>query len=135
MREIPPREEFLDQLFPDLALHEGIRRDLPHEPGGPHCAVSFNCQIKEPLRERHGKRVLSPAGRIAVSVEFAQCRVLDRDVWRITDNGVVLLAEGALERLGVLDVIVVFEFIPEYLLGIKRHFRSDSFKLPDPFAV
>ena len=31
--EIPAREKILDELLAKLALHEGIRRDLPDETG------------------------------------------------------------------------------------------------------
>ena len=75
MREVPPREELLDELLPKLALHEGIRRDLPDESGWLlRGAVAFDREVEEALHEGHGERILAVARGVARAVESLTAR-------------------------------------------------------------
>ena len=122
MREVPAREGFLDELLAKLALHEGIRGNLPDESGRLlRGAVAFDREVEEALHEGHGKRILAVTRGEARAVELADGAVLHGDVGRIADDGVVLLAEDAVEGLDVLDLVVVLEFVAEGVLAVVEH--------------
>ena len=125
VREVPAREVFLDELLAKLALHEGIRRNLPDESGRLlRGAVAFDREVEEALHEGHGERILAGARGEARAVELADGAVLHGDVGRIADDGVVLLPEDAVEGLDVLDLVVVLEFVAEDFLGVEGALRA-----------
>jgi hypothetical protein len=55
------------------------------------------CQLEKALGEGHAKRILPVAGSVARAVGGIQRRILHRDVGRVADDGVVGLAEDAVE--------------------------------------
>ena len=65
VRQVHRREELLDQLLAELALHERVGRDHPDEPGR-SAVVTGEGEVEEPLGERHAERILPVAGRPAV---------------------------------------------------------------------
>jgi hypothetical protein len=62
-------------------------------------------KAEEALSERHSKRVLAMAGRVALAVCLVQPLILDRDVGRITYHDVILLPQNTIDNLQVFDAI------------------------------
>src|SRR4051794_11278236 len=60
--QVDSREELLDQLLAELALHERVGRDHPDVAGRP-TVVCGHCKIEETLSEWHAERVLAVTGR------------------------------------------------------------------------
>src|SRR5262245_4514888 len=71
--------------------------------------MTIDCKVEEAFRERHSKRVLAMAGRVALAVCLVQPLILDRDVGRIPHHDMVLLSQNAIERLQVFNAICVPE--------------------------
>jgi hypothetical protein len=80
-----------------------------------------NGQVKDALHEGNGQRVFPMAGIVALPIEIVERLVLDGDVRRVADDGVVLLAEDAVEFLGVLDLEVVGGFVFEGRVVAAEH--------------
>ena len=84
--QVDRREELLDQLLAELALHERVGRDHP-DVAGRSCPSGGEGQVEEPLGERHASEycrwqvVVARRGSVVV-----QRRVLDRDVRRVADD-------------------------------------------------
>ena len=55
------REEVLDELLAELALHERVGGDLADVAGAAPVAAGHGGQVEEALRERDGQRVLASA--------------------------------------------------------------------------
>src|SRR5262245_55662268 len=66
-------------------------------------------KVEKAFSERHSKRVLAMAGRVALPVCLVQLLILDRDVGRIPHHDMVLLPQNAIEILQVLHAIRVPE--------------------------
>jgi hypothetical protein len=133
VREVPAREVFLDQLLAKLALHEGIRRDLPDKSGRLlRGAVAFDREVEEPLHEWHGERILAAARKVARAVELAHCAVLHGDVGRIADDGVVLLPEDAVQGLEGLYFVMVLEFVAERFFAYLKVCLASTLPLRIP---
>jgi hypothetical protein len=77
--EIHGRQVLFDQLLPELALHERVRRDHPDR-------CSLAPELKEPFRKWHSHRVAAKSGRIDRPVPLPQHCILHRDVRRIPDH-------------------------------------------------
>ena len=60
MRQIQPGQGLLDQLLPELPLHERVRRDHPNEAGFASLSIPTR-EVEETLRERNPKGVLTVA--------------------------------------------------------------------------
>ena len=82
VRQVDTREELLDQLLAELALHEAVGRDLPRE-------AALHRERDDSFQERHGQRILHVTGRISFPIRLLQCRILGRDVRRIRDHRVI----------------------------------------------
>ena len=53
VRKIPVWEVLLNQLFPEFALHEGVRRNHAYIPGGLCCTfLGCHSKVEEPFHER-----------------------------------------------------------------------------------
>ena len=62
VRQVHRREELLDQLLAELALHERVGRDHPDVARPVAAPSGGDGQVEEPLGERHAERVLPVAG-------------------------------------------------------------------------
>src|SRR5882724_12273089 len=104
MRQVNAWKELPDQLLAELTLHERV--------GGDHtdiacwlCIMAIDRQLEKSFDERHHKRILAMAGRETVAVGLIEGAILDRDVRRIAHDGMVLLAENAIQLSQILDAI------------------------------
>ena len=94
MGQIPLRDELLDELTPELALHERVGRNHAHETRRFRAvARRLAGEIEEALRERNRERVPEMAGPEAIAIRLILRFVFRRDVWRIADYNVVDAAE------------------------------------------
>ena len=110
MGQVHPRNEVLDELLAELALHEAVGGDHPHEPRipvgpvwVPREPVARDGELEEALGEghRHGILPVTDLG-VAPPVQGVHGLVADGDVGRIPDHRVVLLAEDVVQCLQVL---------------------------------
>ena len=108
VRQIPARDELLDQLLAELALHERVRRDHADVPGRRRCPSSAAiARSKNRSMNGTAERVLPVARAEPLAVGLVQRRVLHRDVRRVADDDVVLAAEDAAQLVGILRVVDV----------------------------
>ena len=127
--QIELREEPFYQLLAELALHERVGGDLSDVPG----RVAAQRQIEQSLGERYAHGVLHAAGRVAGSVQLVDRLVLHRDVGRVPDHHVILLAEDAVQGVEVFGLEGVREL---RLAGERVLFRAAAqVQLPEAAPV
>ena len=121
--QVDLRQIALDELLAELALHEAVGGDLPGE-------AAFARQHEEPLQERHRQRVLHVADfGVALAVRLVERLVLDGDVRRVGDDGVVLAGLQDAAQFGqVLALVGVGQFVEaqDLLLLPGAPCRSES---------
>ena len=108
MCEVPPGDEFLNELLAEFPLHERIRRYHSYKASRAGLgSIRMDSKVKESLFERHGKRILHVARLEASSVRLIERRILHSDIGRIANNDVVLPSQELSELFDILDVIVM----------------------------
>ena len=110
MREINFRENVFDELLAKFPSHEGIGCDYADKSRCEDLIFEWPlCQVEDPLNKGRREGVFHVARTESCSDSLVQRTVFHRDVGRISDYDLILLAQNLPNAICILNVVVMLK--------------------------